>query len=73
MFKRIDRGSTIGIIAPSYIPNKQRLEKGISYLNNTGFKTKLGQHLNEKHGYFAGTDEQRLADLHEMFIDPVMI
>jgi muramoyltetrapeptide carboxypeptidase len=73
MFKRIKRGSTIGVIAPAWIPNKARLEKGIAYLNNKGFKTKLGKYIYEKHGYFAGSDQKRLLDLHQMYADPEVI
>ena len=46
------------------------MENGIAYLHNSGFKTKIGKSLNEKYGYFAGKDQQRLSDLHEMYADP---
>ena len=35
-----------------------------------GFKTKRGASLLARHGYFAGIDEQRAADLNGMFADP---
>ena len=35
-----------------------------------GFRVVPGQHLFAAHGYFAGTDEQRLADLNTMLADP---
>jgi muramoyltetrapeptide carboxypeptidase len=33
-------------------------------------KTKLGRNVTARRGYLAGTEEQRLADLHAMFADP---
>jgi muramoyltetrapeptide carboxypeptidase len=73
MFHRIKKGSTIGLIAPAWIPNKERLEKGIAYLQKSGFKIKLGKYIYEKHGYFAGSDQQRLSDLHRMYADPEVL
>ncbi len=35
-----------------------------------GFKTRRGANLLARRGYFAGTDEQRAADLNAMFADP---
>ena len=35
-----------------------------------GLKTKLGANVRARRGYLAGTEEQRLADLHAMFGDP---
>ena len=70
MFKKINNKSTVGLIAPAWIPNKDRLEKGIQYLTDHGFHIKLGKYVNNRHGYFAGTDQQRLDDLHLMYNDP---
>lgn len=35
-----------------------------------GFLTKVGEHVMERHGYLAGTDEDRASDLMDMFRDP---
>lgn len=48
-----------------------RLDKGIRYLEGLGYSVKLGSYARGQHaGYLAGTDEQRLSDIHEMFRDP---
>jgi muramoyltetrapeptide carboxypeptidase len=70
MFKPLKKNSTIGIISPAYIPVPERVEKGMAYLQQKGMRIKTGKYLQDEHGYFAGTDQQRLADLHAMFADP---
>lgn len=68
--QRLQKGDTIGIIAPSSPPNQENLEKSFAFLEQLGLKWKLGQHVKNVNGYLAGTDEERLQDLHELFADP---
>ncbi|MDC3416725.1 S66 peptidase family protein [Aquibacillus salsiterrae] len=68
--KRLAKGDTVGIIAPAGPPDPDELNKGIRFLQSLGLKVKLGQHCNNVYGYLAGTDEERLYDLHDMFADP---
>ncbi|MEJ2543707.1 MAG: LD-carboxypeptidase [Calditrichaceae bacterium] len=70
MLKRINKGSKIGVIAPAFQPNPQKLDRGIQYLENRGFKVVRGKSLNAKYGYLAGEDYLRVDDIHEMFADP---
>lgn len=68
--KRLKPGDTLGLITPgSFIPDKA-LEKAIANVKKLGFKVKLGKHIRALRGYTAGTDAQRLEDLHSMFADP---
>jgi muramoyltetrapeptide carboxypeptidase len=60
----------IGVIAPAWIPITERLEHGCNYLKQKGYRVKLSPNITKKHGYFAGTDAQRLDDIHSMFRDP---
>jgi muramoyltetrapeptide carboxypeptidase len=66
----VKKNSTIGIISPAYIPVNSRLEKGIQYLENRGYSIKKGNNVGKKLAYFAGTDQERLNDIHQMFSDP---
>ncbi len=68
--KRLKKGDTVGIIAPSSPPNQENLQKALPFLEELGLKIKLGKSVDAAHGYLAGTDEERLADLHAMFEDP---
>ena len=70
MFKPLHKNSLIGVISPAWIPNSVRMETGFNYLKNLGFRTKRGKHLGKTRGYFAGTDQERIDDLHDMFADP---
>ncbi|GIM30019.1 peptidase S66 [Clostridium polyendosporum] len=67
--KKLSFGDTIGIIAPASCDDFDIIEKKIKDFKNLGFKVKIGDHLYDKKGYFAGDDRQRAADLMNMFKD----
>jgi muramoyltetrapeptide carboxypeptidase len=69
MFNKIENEATIGILSPAWIPLSERLTNGINYLQQLGYNIKLSKNLKKKYGYFAGTDEERVEDIHEMFSD----
>jgi len=63
-------GDTIGVIAPASRPIlPSSVKNGIRALEEMGFQVKCGRHLMSSHGYLAGTDSERLQDLHAMFDD----
>ena len=68
--KSVVNESTVGVISPAFIPVDDRMDKGIQYLKDRGFKVKLADHVGKTHRYFAGTDEERRDDIHQMFSDP---
>jgi muramoyltetrapeptide carboxypeptidase len=70
MLRRLPDQATFGIVSPAYVPNAERLRCGIAYLQQRGCKIKKGRHLDEQYGYFAGQDQDRIADLHAMYRDP---
>lgn len=63
-------GETIGLVAPSSPPQPGRVEAGARYLQQKGFKVKLGRHLQDEERFLAGTDENRAADIMGFFADP---
>jgi len=66
--KKLKRGDLIGIISPaSATDDTARLEKGIRYIEGMGYRTLLGINMNKQNGYLAGTDKERLEDIHDMF------
>jgi muramoyltetrapeptide carboxypeptidase len=67
--KILKRNGTIGIIAPAFYPNQDKLEYGINYLKRLGYRIKRGKSLNAKKKYFAGDDNLRIKDIHNMFMD----
>lgn len=66
---RLRKGDTVGVIAPASPPNQENLERGIAFLREMGLNVKVGKAVAKKYGYLAGTDHERLDDLHAMFLD----
>lgn len=67
--ERLKKGDTVAVIAPASPPNKENLKRGLKFVEDLGLNYKLGKSLYTEYGYLAGNDEERLADLHEMFLD----
>jgi muramoyltetrapeptide carboxypeptidase len=68
---RLRRGDCIGIVAPAGpVADLSLIERGVRYLERLGYAVAVGKHAARTHGYLAGTDRQRLEDLHAMFRDP---
>lgn len=67
---RLQKGDTIGIIAPSSPPNLESLQRSLTFLEQLGLNVKMGKHVENVHGYLAGTDDERLEDLQAMLADP---
>lgn len=64
-------GDTIGIVAPaSHSALPSALRNGRKSLEALGFRTVTAPHLSDRHGFLAGRDTDRLADLEGMFADP---
>ncbi|KAA3612280.1 MAG: LD-carboxypeptidase [Calditrichaeota bacterium] len=67
---RLKPNATIGVISPASPVKPERLERGVRYFESLGYKIELGKHVLKANNYLAGTDEERLADLHDMFGRP---
>ncbi|NWF89683.1 MAG: LD-carboxypeptidase [Ignavibacteriaceae bacterium] len=66
--KRLNKGDLIGLISPASTPDDlSRINSGTKYLEKLGYKVLVGANVGKNHGYLAGTDEERLNDLHSMF------
>jgi muramoyltetrapeptide carboxypeptidase len=64
-------GDTVGLITPSsYVFDLWQLDAVPARLEALGLKCKFGRNIRARRGYLAGTDAERLADLHAMFADP---
>jgi muramoyltetrapeptide carboxypeptidase len=62
-------GDRVRIVAPAY-PGDSRLDRGTEILESFGLVVEAGDHVYDTHGYLAGTDADRLADLNDAFRDP---
>jgi muramoyltetrapeptide carboxypeptidase len=66
----VQPGAGIGVIAPASFAQQERVEGGLEALRALGFAPGLGANALERGPqFFAGTPEQRLADLHAAFAD----
>jgi muramoyltetrapeptide carboxypeptidase len=67
--KRLKKGDCLGLVAPASQTSPEKFEQVLSNIERLGFKAKLAPHVREKKGFLAGSDQQRLNDLHVMFED----
>jgi muramoyltetrapeptide carboxypeptidase len=68
---RLHPGDLIGIVSPaSTIADPSRIDRGVTYLEKLGYRTVVGKHVLKSYGYLAGTDAERVEDLHAMFRNP---
>jgi len=67
---RLRPGATIALIAPASPFSAEKLATARANFSKLGLQVKEGKNLFAQNGYLAGTDEQRLADLHRAFSDP---
>ncbi len=71
--KALRRGDRVAVVSPagpirkSALPN---LERGMDRLRALGLRPELSEHALEEHGYLAGSDAGRAADLQRAFADP---
>ena len=67
---RLRPGQTVGLVAPAGYPKEAaRIDAAVARIAALGFVVRPGRFLGARHGYFAGTDAERAADLNEMFAD----
>lgn len=70
---KLNIGDTIGIVSPSQpVTNKRYYQHSIRALEKLGFKVILGKNALRHLGYMAGTTEERVDDLHDMFSNPAV-
>ncbi|MEO9966850.1 MAG: LD-carboxypeptidase [Reichenbachiella sp.] len=67
--KALRKGDTIGLITPASAVTRQAFEKAVENLEDMGFNVRFTENMSVRKGFLAGTDKQRLDDLHLMFED----
>lgn len=67
--KRLTQGDTISVIAPASGLPEKIFDTALQNLADLGFKTKVGKYARHVDGFLAGTDKERLEDLHWAFSD----
>jgi muramoyltetrapeptide carboxypeptidase len=60
----LPEGGTIAVVAPSSPPQtRSGIEQATQYFRSRGYDVVFGPHHRRVHGYLAGTDEERAADV----------
>lgn len=66
----LQKNDTIGLVCPSGHMDRERAEACIKTLKEWGYRVKVSPTVGGAFHYFAGTDQQRLEALQDMFDDP---
>lgn len=64
---RLMEGDKIALVTPGSYITEQEKQESIDNLRNLGFNVDYSSRLMQKNGYFSATDEERAADINEMF------
>lgn len=68
--RRLQRGDTVGLIAPGmFVDDQAQLEPIKGAISAMGLVPKVGPHVTTRYGYLAGTDQERAQDVNAMFAD----
>jgi muramoyltetrapeptide carboxypeptidase len=65
-------GDRVAVVAPAGPLQRVALEPGIDLLASWGLEPVLGASARTQHGFLAGNDDERLADLQRAFDDPTV-
>ena len=68
--KPLKAGDKIAILSPAGITKPQNVYRALPYLEEQGWKPYVCPNTFKRFGTFAGTPDQRYADLEEAFLDP---
>lgn len=67
---RVRAGDRVRLVSPVSFPSEEVLAESVRALESWGLVVDVGKHAMDRHGYLAGRDEDRLADLDDAYRDP---
>lgn len=67
---RLRPGDTIGLFGSGTRLTEDWIARAVSNIEALGFRARLGRHVRAAHGHYAGTVQQRVDDLQELWADP---
>ncbi len=70
--KALKPGDVVRVVAPAGKPTPALIARGVEILESWGLVVQVAPHVFDEHGYLAGTDENRLADLNAALTDPTV-
>jgi muramoyltetrapeptide carboxypeptidase len=63
-------GQLVAVVSPASWPEAHDVRMLRTRLESWGFRVRVGAHALDRHGYRAGSDDDRLADLNAAITDP---
>jgi muramoyltetrapeptide carboxypeptidase len=67
---RLKKGDLIGLVSPAGTPlPTEKIDGAVRYLESVGYRAVVGANAAKVHGYLAGTDQERAADLNAFIKD----
>ena len=69
-FARLSPGDRVRFVSPASTPDREACLARAAVLEGWGLRVDFGPHAFAEHGWYAGTDDQRLNDLNQAFRDP---
>ncbi len=66
---KLEIGQTVGLIAPSGFVSADAIGRYVKNLESLGVKVKLAKNLTARWGGYGGSIQERVDDLHAMFLD----
>ncbi len=67
--QKLNKGDTIGIIAPSYALKPDDIQNSIQKLQELGFNVKLSKHIYSDTNHYAGSIDERADDFNTLIAD----
>ena len=67
---RLPQGSTLSLITPASSISEEQFERALFNVQSLGYVAKYSPRIRFRSRFLAGSDEDRLSDLHEAFKDP---
>ncbi|WP_330271718.1 LD-carboxypeptidase [Lentzea sp. NBC_00516] len=67
---RVVAGDRVRLVSPASYPSEEELAESVRALESWGLVVEVGEHALDRHGYLAGRDSDRLADLDDAYRDP---
>ncbi len=70
--KALRAGSTIGIASPASNVDREAFFKGVETLESAGYQVRFSERVLAQEYYFAGSHQERAAELTRLFVDPAI-
>ncbi|ANZ37045.1 LD-carboxypeptidase [Lentzea guizhouensis] len=67
---RLQPGDRVRLVSPASYPSADLLAESVRTLESWGLVVEIAPHAMDRHGYMAGHDADRLADLNDAYRDP---